>query len=348
MQPTNTSRLLTREVKVALLAVLVISGVGWIVGHLLAPLAIAMLFAVLLLPMDQYWRANGGGAKLSAAMLTLLACVFLLAVVGLIVPLVASQISGVIELLDSRPQVLIDGLARLLPFDLDAAEIWSMLTPDGAALGEAASRVIGFGSAALDSVVLAILFPVTLFFLLFQGRELAARTISLAPADMRDDFAAYLGELRQALFGYMQGQGLVCLSQAIWHATGFVLLGLDFAILLGVLVGFSALVPVIGNLVMLVVTLLLASVQFDGWWQLLAILALFGAAQLLETFVLSPWLVGDRISVHPLLVILSVLVGGKIGGFAGALLALPAITVLRVTAVNAAAIWRRTPLYTQQ
>jgi predicted PurR-regulated permease PerM len=163
-----------------------------------------------------------------------------------------------------------------------------------------------------------------------EGRAFRDRVVEMLPRPYQEGARDLLDDIGDGLGGYLRGQGLVCATQAAFHATGLVLIGLEFGLLIGVMTGIAAVIPIIGNAVMLTVALVVAVVQFDNTLWVLAVLGLYGAAQVVETLFLVPLLVGQRIALHPLLMIVAVILGGRLFGLPGALLALPGTTVLVV------------------
>ena len=123
---------------------------------------------------------------------------------------------------------------------------------------------------------------------------------------------------------------MVMLGLALIYSTGLAIVGLDFAFAIGVLAGIVSFVPYLGFVVGIVLAGLTALAQAQGWPILLGVAAVFMVGQVLESVVLTPRLVGDRIGLHPVLVIFAVLAGGQLFGFFGVLLGLPAAAVVSV------------------
>lgn len=114
------------------------------------------------------------------------------------------------------------------------------------------------------------------------------------------------------------------------YALGLVLVGLDLAILIGMLAGLASIVPYLGFIVGILVAGVAALFQFQDFMPLIYVAIVFGIGQALEGMVLTPLLVGDRIGLHPVAVIFAVLAGGQLFGFVGVLLALPIAAVIMV------------------
>jgi predicted PurR-regulated permease PerM len=212
-----------------------------------------------------------------------------------------------------------------------AQQIGERVAPTVQELAPALLDVLDLGGALVSGLVLLLLVPIVLYVLLAHAEVLHRRTIGLVPRRFQAGFRSWLDDVGAALAAYLRGQGLVCTVQAIFHGVGLTLIGLPFGWLIGLLTGVAALVPVLGNATMLILALVLAAAQQEGWWLLLLVLLVYGSAQLLESLVLVPLLVGREIEVHPVVVIFAVMLGGRLFGLVGALLALPGTTVVVTT-----------------
>jgi len=143
----------------------------------------------------------------------------------------------------------------------------------------------------------------------------------------------------------MKGQLIVMLALGVIYSTGLFLLGLDFALLFGMLAGIVSFVPYLGLIVGIVSAGIAALIQFQDVWHPLGVLLVFSAGQMAEGVWLTPTLVGDRIGLHPVAVIFAVLAGGQLFGFFGVLLALPVAAVVAVAVRHAHERYLDSPLY---
>jgi predicted PurR-regulated permease PerM len=121
--------------------------------------------------------------------------------------------------------------------------------------------------------------------------------------------------------------------------------GLDLALLIGLLAGLASIVPYLGTIVGIGAAAIAALFQFGDVWHLVAVAAVFGVGQLLEGMVLTPLLVGDRIGMHPVAVIFAVLAGGQLFGFVGVLLGLPVAAVVMVLLRHVHDLYKESRLY---
>ena len=152
-------------------------------------------------------------------------------------------------------------------------------------------------------------------------------------------------ESNEVLGGFIRGQLLVMLILGILYAVGLWWVGLDLGILIGLLAGLLTFVPYLGPAAIVIVGGLAALVQYGDWQQLAGVAMVFSIGQIIESFVLTPMLVGDRIGLHPMAVIFAVMAGGTLFGFLGMLLALPVAAVVNVLLRYAQDRYRKSRLY---
>lgn len=186
------------------------------------------------------------------------------------------------------------------------------------------------GAAIVGWFAQLLLIPVVTFYLLCDWHAVVRGMRKLLPRRAEPTIMKLWRECDEVIGAFLRGQFLVMLALGVIYWIGFSIVGLDLALLLGIVIGLLAIVPYLGLVVGLIVASITALVQFHDTMHLVYILIVFGVAQLLENFVLTPWFVGDRIGLHPVAVIFAILAGGHLFGFTGILLALPVAAVLMV------------------
>jgi predicted PurR-regulated permease PerM len=179
-------------------------------------------------------------------------------------------------------------------------------------------------------VASAMLVPVVTFYLLLDWDKLPGRVLALLPPPQHVKATLLARETDEVLGSFLRGQLLVMLSLATIYSVGLTLVGLDLALLIGILAGLVSFVPYLGFITGLLAAAFAVWVQFQDVMLLLGVGAVFLLGQVLESFWLTPKLVGNRIGLHPVAVIFAIMAGGQLFGFTGILLALPAAAVLKV------------------
>ncbi|MBP9217887.1 MAG: AI-2E family transporter [Sterolibacterium sp.] len=186
------------------------------------------------------------------------------------------------------------------------------------------------GLAVLGLLTNLMLTPVVMFYLLLDGRGILQRVEALVPRDWHGHTLRILTNIDAVLAEFLRGQIAVMLSLAVYYSLGLWLAGVNFALPVGILTGLLIFIPYLGYALGLILALLVALLQFDGLAPILGVAVVYGLGQGLESFALTPWLVGKRIGLHPLAVIFALLAFGQLFGFFGILLALPASAALLV------------------
>jgi predicted PurR-regulated permease PerM len=217
----------------------------------------------------------------------------------------------------------------------------STLSPVGAFAGRFFSSVAGTITGLLNFVIV----PVIFFYFLRDISEIRTAALSLVPPRLRGSFEARLDEADRVFSGYLRGQMTVALILAVIYSVGLSLTGIRFSILIGLVSGLLNIVPYLGVALGLGAALIMAFVDFAGWGPVLGVLAVFGCAQVLEGFFITPRIVGDKVGLGTVETIVALILGGEFGGMPGMILAIPAAGCLKAWANDAAALWRRSAYY---
>lgn len=201
------------------------------------------------------------------------------------------------------------------------------------------------GSFLLAFVGNAVLLPVVLFYLLHDWPELMARAWALVPPSARESVGSFLHDCDETLGQYLRGQLLVMVALAIFYSVGLALARFDLALPIGVFTGLAVFIPYLGFGLGLLLALLAGLLQFANLYGVVAVAIVFGVGQLLESFVLTPRFVGERIGMSPLMVIFALLAFGHLLGFVGVLIALPLSALAAVAARRLQAAYLASSLF---
>ncbi len=186
------------------------------------------------------------------------------------------------------------------------------------------------GLAVIGFLVGLVLLPLVLFYFLRDWDLIVAGIDRLVPRRMHDRMSMIAREIDDVLGQFLRGQLLVMLCMSVFYTLGLWAAGLDYALSVGVIAGLVTFVPYLGVIIGLVLATLTGLLQFQDPAQLLWVWAVFVVANVVEGYLLVPWLVGDRIGLHPVVVIFALLAFGTLFGFFGVLLALPVSAALLV------------------
>lgn len=361
--PQATSNKPSQPPWLASLIWLGIAAIAWLILKLLAPVltpfVVALVLAYTLLPAVQQLH------QLTKRRLPRIACVLLvemgfifitLAVLLLIVPIVGKELPLLHARLPKMAEHLNHSIAPFLvslgiDFSLDPAsvksfaleyleansdQVWARVLPSLKMGGGLIVSVLGY----------VVLVPVVLFYLLADWTRVMARAQTWIPPAKLPAVQSFLSEADVVLGQYMRGQLLVMLTLAVYYCVTLSLWGLDLALPIGVFTGLAICIPYIGFGIGLMLALLTSVLQFGIPNAALMIAIIYGIGQIIEGFVLTPRLVGERIGLHPLAVIFALLAFGEIFGFIGVLVALPVSAVLLVAMRRVKARYLASQLYT--
>lgn len=315
----------------------------WLLAPVLAPFITAAVLAYALAPAVQALVARRLPRVLAVLLVELLFVLGLLALLLLVLPILNKELPALRDQIPQLAKTVNDKIAPWLAqhgvqLQLDPASIKAFVLKyldanleDWLATALSSARI--GGSFLLALVGNAVLLPVVLFYLLHGWPELKARAWALVPPTLRDPVGGFLAECDDMLGGYLRGQLLVMGALAIYYSLGLLLAGFDLALPIGVFTGLAVFIPYVGYGLGLLLALLAGLLQFASLYGVAAVAVVFGVGQMLEGFVLTPRLVGERIGLSPLMVIFALLAFGHLLGFLGVLIALP-LSALAVVAVR--------------
>ncbi|HDQ41308.1 MAG TPA: AI-2E family transporter [Desulfonatronum sp.] len=342
------------SVALVVLALLLIGGFAWGVflllrglvvsfAEILWPLAVAGILALLLRPVVLWAERTVRIGRIGAILLLYgLALVVCLALIALILPMLLSQARDFLEYL---PTVVDKFTAMILRIAPEAGKWLQTSLSEEALRGHLQSiaehfrKVLELSLPALNTLGeyvaqvvtwaagLAII-PVYLFFFLRSDQDpLKAmdEQLSFIPTRVREDITFLIGEFARIIVAFFRGQILIGLIMGVLMALGFSLVGLRFGAFLGVIIGLLNIIPYLGSILGLLTVLPLAFFQQDGGLLLLVlVLAVFVVVQLVESYLLTPKIMGRSTGLHPLAIIVSIFFWGKaLSGVLGMVLAIP-------------------------
>lgn len=331
-----------------IVAVASIVGGYWLLAYLseiLVPFGIAFVLAYLLNPIATKIQKKTGNRILAVALTLLIFLGALVLVLGLLVPRVISELSGISQFLaeyaHKGPEVWQQLRERLPPQAITVLQdlLRSEKMQDLAALAaqKAAPGLWGVVTGAMSTIVAlmtVIIVLMYLAFLLIDFQRVQSSWKEYLPPNHRDAIVEFLEDFNTALSKYFRGQTIVALAVGILFAIGFSIVGIRLAIVLGLFIGLLNMVPYLQN-VALVPAFLLALLRYlergEGfWWYIIGVALVFIVVQIIQDAILVPKIMGDVTGLRPAVIMLSIFIWGKLLGFMGLLLAIP-LTVLAVT-----------------
>jgi predicted PurR-regulated permease PerM len=327
----------------------------WLLAPVLTPFVIGAVMAYALHPMVERLVRLRCPRIVAVGLVETGAILVLLAVVLLIVPIISKELpllrAQIPLLADRMNHNLSPWLAQLgvqVTFDVASVKAF-VLKYLNANLEDwfgtiLSSARIG-GSVALALMGMLIMVPVVVFYLLLSWPTLIERIVNLIPPRLLPSVSSFVQECDSMLGQYVRGQLLVMLVLAVFYSVGLWLFRFDLALPVGVFTGLAICVPYVGFGIGLVLALFAGLLQFASLHALVAVGVVFGIGQTLESLLLTPRLVGERIGLNPLMVIFALLAFGHLFGFIGVLIALPVSALLVVAVRRLRATYLSSPLY---
>lgn len=352
----------------------VLRGIGFLQPVVL-PLAIAGIMAYLLDPVVTF--LTGRGFRRLWAVITVFLAILLIfaSIVVWVVPAIQRQSENFrqnlptysqraqtllkstaenIKSLALRFQAPTEGEEKLDPFNTAlhngiSEGIAAIQSKAGEILGNAGGilqKGLGGALGALGFLLSLVLVPVFLFFFLNDGPQIAANWSNYLPlraSPLKSEIVSLLSEINGYLISFFRGQLLVSMVDGALIAVCLLVMGLDFAVLIGLMVGILGLIPYAGILICWIPAVLIATFQFGDWGHPLAVTIIFILVNQIDGLFIAPKIVGESVGLHPLTVIISVLAWSLVlGGLLGALLAVPLTATLKV--VLKRYFWDRDPV----
>ena len=347
-----------RHIKYGALALAMI-WVIWLLAPILTPFVAATMLAWLGDPLVDRLEAAGRSRNTAVLLVFVLMIVLVALALLILVPMLQSQVQTLVSALPGMQAWVLEKALPALEtrFGFTAAEwmdpqrLIDWARSHWQAAGGAAATVFGYlgrsGFALVTFVVNLFLTPIVAYYFLRDWDRMVERVASLIPRDHIATVSKLAAESNEVLGAFVRGQFVVMVALGAIYATGMALVGLKLGLLIGMVAGLISFIPYLGATTGIILAVLAALVQAQGVdVKLLAgVAVVFTIGQLLESYVLTPRIVGDKIGLHPVAVIFAVMAGGQLFGFLGMLLALPVAAVANVLLRYAQQRYRSSELY---
>lgn len=318
----------------------VLGALTYLLSPILMPFLLAAVIAYICNPLVSLLSAIKISRTLGAALVMLLLFGAFTALILIMMPLFEREFTRLITRMPDYLEIVknywIPWLRSTLGIDLqlDIAMFGQALTEHWKSAGGIAARMLpsltSGGIVVLDFLMNLLLVPVVLFYLLRDWNTLINQINEWIPPAWQNQVRPLMMETDRVLAEFLRGEVAVIILMSSFFVTGLWLVGLEFALPIGLLAGMLVFIPYLGAIVGLALATFAAVMQFQGWTGVISVWVVFGTGQLLESMLITPWFVGERIGLHPIVVIFSLLAFGQLFGFIGILLALPVSAVLLV------------------
>jgi phosphoribosylaminoimidazole-succinocarboxamide synthase len=344
---------LPRSMPWLVLAVLLITGgLVYLLGAILTPFLAGALLAYIFDPLVDRLETRGLSRATGTVVVIVFAGLVLIALLLIALPLFQGQFA---ELSQRVPAALDLLQTRLLPwlqqtfgpaidFDLSTLKTW--LTEKAAQNSATWLPTLQTGALAIVGVLVnLLLIPVVMFYLLKDWDLMVARVAELAPRPWAETVARIARAMDRVVGEFLRGQVAVMATLSLYYVMALWAAGLDYALPIGILTGVLSFVPFLGFGLGVVLALLVALLQFSEWTGVAWVAGIYLAGQVLESYVITPRLVGERVGLHPVAVIFALAAFGQLFGFVGVLLAVPLAAVLLVALRELRSVYEASDFY---
>jgi predicted PurR-regulated permease PerM len=343
------------------LVALLLGGLGWLFYALrgvLTPLFAAFLIAYVLDPVVDKLEERKIPRVLAIVILLagLLGVITLFVV--LVLPGVVRDVAGfardlpqqvTLAVTRARPWLAQYGVQiphsvgeALTQYQVDAQSVAQRaIAPAGAVL----RWVVGGTSSLIGMLGTVFVVPVVSFYLLYDFDRMKAGATELVPQQWRAPVVEIAREIDDTLGHFVRGQLMVMAILGMLYAVAYSALGVRLAIPIGIVAGLIAFIPYVGGATALLSALALSLIDYTGWQKPVGVLAAYVVIQVLDGFVITPRVVGEKVGLSPVWVLIALLVGAELFGFLGVLLALPTAAVLKIFVMRGVRAYRESRLF---
>lgn len=334
-------------------------GIGLIYASLIVPVGVSAFLTYLLLPTVSRLEARGMPRLGAVFAIIMLSLAVVSVAVSLVVPLVYAQILLLLKLIPTAVATVLDKWLPLIERSVTELGYFSAADVHGIFAGAAImSRVstqlqaglTGLwhtGSSVVGGAVNVVMIPVFTFFLMNDFPRFAATLRRLTPVDLRAPALVVKQRVDTTLRSVIRGQATVAGILAVLYVLGLSIVGLQSAVAIGVVAGICRVIPYFDVLVGGTLSLIVILSSFQGWGQVLSVVLVFLIVQAVDGAFVTPRVIGERVGLHPLVVIASVLAFGDWFGFWGVLLAIPTVAIIKALMEAAAPYYLASRAYDQ-
>ncbi|ABV85055.1 Permease PerM-like protein [Rickettsia massiliae MTU5] len=212
-------------------------------------------------------------------------------------------------------------------------------------LGSIANNFWRYTIITINIFVLFLLIPIILFYFLRDWAKIIANMQSLLPIKTRPKILKILSAINNLLSAYIRGQLNICLLLSTYYSIAFTVIGIDLALLLGILTGFLVIIPFLGTFISFLLTLIIGYLTFGVTTKLLYIMIIYLVGNICESYIFTPKIIGDKIGLHPLWIIFSIFACGSLFGIIGIFFAIPIAGITKILLLNLIKFYKSSKFY---
>ena len=212
-------------------------------------------------------------------------------------------------------------------------------------LGKIVNNIWEYTMATINVLVLLFLVPIILLYLLRDWPKIIKHLEELLPLAKKELISILLSNINQLLSAYVRGQLNICFLLAAFYCIGLSIIGIDFGLLLGIISGVLIIVPIIGTVISIAIAIAIGYFTFGCTIKIVYIIALYIVGHIMESYIMTPKIIGSKIGLHPLWIIFSVFASGNLFGFIGIFFAIPIAGIIKVLLCYAIDVYKSSAIY---
>ncbi len=338
-------------------AIAAVCGSIYLLRGVLVPVSMSMLLAYMLDPLVDRLEARRIPRGIGIAILLFVAGGLITLFIVIAVPGIVRDVGAFITELPAavarlratiEPHLAQQGIRLPTTLDEVAAELQAHSSELHSAVAPAATAVravLGGTASVASSIGSIVLFGVLVFYLLYDFDRMTAAAKELIPLKVRPFVLDLANEIDATMSQFIRGQLTLMLAMAILYAAAYSLIGVRLAVVIGIVAGIVAFIPYVGGGTAVGLAVLMCLLDWGGWERIAMVIGAWIVIQLIESYVLQPRIVGEKVGLSAVWVLIALMAGGDLFGFVGVLLAVPAAAVLKIFVVRALAWYRKSELY---
>ncbi|HJD61723.1 MAG TPA: AI-2E family transporter [Rickettsia endosymbiont of Columbicola hoogstraali] len=327
-----------------------------LISEAIRPFFIAFIISYLLQPAIEFVASK---FKLSNKISSIVVCLIFLSIfftaLTLLVPVIYGQISTFVNNIPKykdyfQAEILPPIMTKIYAVEPNIADkirdsLSNFINSIFTILGSLANNFWHYTLITINIFVLFLLIPIILFYFLRDWTRIIENMKSLLPLKSRHKILGILSSINSLLAAYIRGQLNICLMLSIYYSISFSIIGIDLALLLGILTGFLVIIPFIGTFISFLLTLTVGYLTFGATTKLFYIIVVYLIGNICESYILTPKIIGDKIGLHPLWIIFSIFACGSLFGFVGIFFAIPIAGVTKILLFNIIKFYKSSRFY---
>jgi putative permease len=321
--------------------VFVITGFLVLIGNVLAPFVISCIIAYILQPLISTIcsKYNISRTIIAFVVFIIFISIFLFLLIGLL-PSIYQQIASLINKIPTYKNYIQTEIVPMIVTKVTLIDptigakikdsLQSLISSIFSIITLLTNNIWFYTVATINKVAMILLIPIILFYFLRDWPKMIDNLESLLPLQEKSKVREILFSINKLLSAYIRGQLNICLLLACFYGLGLSIIGTELSLLIGILSGILIIIPFIGTLISFSLAIIIGYFSFGWQIELSYIILLYVIGNIIESYILTPKIIGDKIGLHPLWIMFSVFASGALFGFIGIFFAIPIAGIIKV------------------